>query len=60
MATVELPDSIERQLLALDRQVRDAVFSRGLSRLGIAVPLVLGVCLAVDWYFKCDVLFAPK
>lgn len=49
MATVELPDSIERQLLALDRQVRDAVFSRGLSRLGVAVPLLLGVCLAVDW-----------
>lgn len=51
MATVALPDSIERQLLTLDRQVRDATFSRGISRLALVVPIVLGVCLFVDWYF---------
>jgi hypothetical protein len=50
MAIVELPDSIERQLLVLDRQVRDAIFSRGISRLGVAVPLLLGACLLTDWF----------
>ncbi|HEY4259012.1 MAG TPA: hypothetical protein VGM98_02580, partial [Schlesneria sp.] len=50
MAIVELPDSIERQLLVLDRQVRDAIFSRGISRLGVAVPVLLGACLLTDWF----------
>ena len=49
MATATLPDSIERQLLTLDRQVRDATFSRGISRLALIVPLVLGIFLALDW-----------
>ncbi|MBS0201509.1 MAG: hypothetical protein JSS49_01320 [Planctomycetes bacterium] len=49
MATIDLPDSIERQLFALDRQVRDATFARGISRLGLIVPIALGLCLAIDW-----------
>ncbi len=49
MATIDLPDNIERQLLALDRQVRDAVFGRGISRVALVAPLSLGLCLAIDW-----------
>lgn len=55
MATIDLPDNmnlpenIERQLLALDRQVRDAVLGRGMGRLAFVVPLGLEICLAIDW-----------
>lgn len=49
MATIDLPDNIERQLLALDRQVRDAVFGRGISRVALVAPVSLGLCLAIDW-----------
>ena len=49
MATVHLPESIERPLLALDRQVRDAVFTRGISRLALVVAVGLAACLAGDW-----------
>lgn len=54
MAIVELPDNIERQLLTLDRQVRDAIFSRGISRLALVMAVSLGICLAVDWYLGLD------
>ncbi len=50
MATVNLPDGIEQQLLALDRQVRDATFGRGISRLALIVPVTVGICLAADWW----------
>ncbi len=49
MATAQLPENIERPLLDLDRQVRDAVFSRGLSRLAIVAAVGLGSALAADW-----------
>ena len=49
MATAQLPENIERPLLDLDRQVRDAVFSRGLSRLAIVAAMGLGSALAADW-----------
>lgn len=49
MATIDLPDNIERQLLALDRQVRDATFARGISRLALIVTVLLGCCLLADW-----------
>ncbi len=48
MATAQLPENIERPLLDLDRQVRDAVFSRGLSRLAIIAAVGLGCALAAD------------
>lgn len=48
MATAQLPENIERPLLDLDRQVRDAVFSRGLSRLAIVSAVGLGCALAGD------------
>jgi len=44
-----LPENVERQLLVLDRQVRDATFSRGISRVGVFIPVLIGICLAVDW-----------
>jgi len=37
-----LPDNVERQLLILDRQVRDATFSRGISRVGVLIPVLIG------------------
>jgi len=49
MATIDLPDNIEQQLLALDHQVRDATFSRGISRIALVIPVALGLCLAMDW-----------
>ncbi len=49
MATAQLPENIERPLLVLDRQVRDAVFTRGLSRLAIVAAVGLGNALAADW-----------
>jgi len=49
MATAHLPESIERPLLALDRQVRDAVFTRGIARLALIVAVGLAACLAGDW-----------
>ncbi|MBC8114222.1 MAG: hypothetical protein H7062_07585, partial [Candidatus Saccharimonas sp.] len=49
MATAQLPESIERPLLALDRQVRDAVFTRGISRLALVVAVGLAACLVADW-----------
>ena len=49
MATAHLPESIERPLLALDRQVRDAVFTRGISRLALVLAVGLIACLAGDW-----------
>ncbi len=49
MATAHLPESIERPLLALDRQVRDAVFTRGIARLALVVAVGLAACLAGDW-----------
>ena len=44
-----LPYNVERQLLILDRQVRDATFSRGISRVGVLIPVLIGSCLAADW-----------
>ena len=49
MATAHLPESIERPLLALDQQVRDAVFTRGIARLALVVAVGLAACLAGDW-----------
>ncbi len=49
MATIDLPVGIEQQLVALDRLVRDATFSRGISRVALVAPVALGICLAADW-----------
>ena len=51
MATIDLPVGIEQQLVALDRQVRDATFGRGISRVALVAPVALGICLAADWLF---------
>lgn len=48
MAIAQLPENIERPLLLLDRQVRDAVFTRGLARLALLAALGLGSVLTAD------------
>ncbi len=48
MATAQLPENIERPLLLLDRQVRDAVFTRGLARLILVVAIGVGSALVAD------------
>ncbi len=43
-----IPPLIERQLLALDKQLRDAAFVRGFGRTVCGVCLLLGACLLFD------------
>ena len=47
-APTGIPPLIERQLLTLDKQIRDSAFIRGASR------LVLGVCLFLSSGFLLD------
>ena len=46
-----IPPLIEQQLLALDKQIRDAAFIRGASRTMIGVSLFLGCGLLLDGLF---------